>query len=162
MHLLLEAAMAGADGDLESLAASALDEHGLDPDDASDAVALVRSVMGSDLWTRARAGTSCLTEVPIQFLQSRTERSVPTIVRGVIDLVFRETDGWVIVDYKTDDHSPEAIDGLVEHYAGQVRLYAEAWQRAVDEPVCETGLYFVRTGRYRPVAPSETQTSELG
>ena len=162
LHLLLEAAMAGADGDLESLAASALDEHGLDPDDASDAVALVRSVMGSDLWTRARAGTSCLTEVPIQFLQSRTERSVPTIVRGVIDLVFRETDGWVIVDYKTDDHSPEAIDGLVEHYAGQVRLYAEAWQRAVDESVCETGLYFVRTGRYRPVAPLETQTSELG
>ncbi len=154
LHLLLEAAMAGSHGDLEPLAASALDEHGLDPRKASDAVALVRSVMGSDLWTRALAGTRCLTEVPIQFLQSRAGREVPTIVRGVIDLVFRETGGWVIVDYKTDDHSPDAIDGLVEHYAGQVLQYADAWQRAVDEPVCETGLYFVRTGRYRPVAPA--------
>ena len=153
LHLLLEAAMAEHHGDLEALAASALDEHGLDPRKAPDAVALVRSVMGSELWTRARACSSCLTEVPIQFLQSETDQALPTIVRGVIDLVFREAGGWVIVDYKTDDHSPDVIDGLVEHYAGQVRLYAEAWQRAVEEPVCETGLYLVRTGQYRPVGP---------
>ena len=88
-----------------------------------------------------------MTEVPIQFLQDDS-----CVVRGVIDLVFRQDGGgWVIVDYKTDDHSAEAIDGLVEKYAGQVRMYADAWTELAGEPVSETGLFFVRTGQYRVV-----------
>jgi len=149
LHLLLEAAMAEPGGDLEPLAASALGEHDLDPHRASEAVAIARAVMQSDLWKRARAGTPCLTEVPIEFLHRDAGDAVETIVRGVIDLVFRESDGWVIVDYKTDDHSPEAIADLVEHYTPQVLMYAQAWARLTGQPVQETGLYFVRTRQYR-------------
>ncbi len=149
LHMLLEAAMARPDGNLAPLAAVALDEQGLDPREAPEAVNVVRSVMASDLWRRAQASKPCLTEVPIQFLQSDAR---PVIVRGVIDLVFREPAGWVIVDYKTDDREGEAVEQLVEHYAGQVRLYAEAWADITGEPVVETGLYFVRTSRYRVVA----------
>ncbi len=148
LHLLLEAAMTGPAGDLLPLAVSALPEHGLDPADARAAVAVVRSVMRSDLWRRAQAGKPCLAEVPIQFIQPEAA-ALPTIVRGVIDLVFREPAGWVIVDYKTDDREGQAVEHLVEHYGGQVRLYAEAWTGITGEPVVETGLYFVRTGRYR-------------
>ncbi len=150
LHLLLEAAMNGPAGDLLPLAASALPEHGLDPAEASVAVAVVRSVMRSDVWRRAQACETCLVEVPIQFL---LEGTIPVIVRGVIDLVFREPAGWVIVDYKTDDREGEPVELLVEHYAEQVRLYAEAWTGVTGEPVVETGLYFVRTDRYR-VVPS--------
>ena len=158
LHLLLEAAMAESGGQLEPLAASALQEHDLDPHKAPDAVAMVRAVMESDLWRRAQASTPCLTEVPIEFVQPPGEApgAVDTIVRGVIDLVFREPDGWVIVDYKTDDHSPQAIAELVEHYTPQVLLYAEAWARLTGEPVHETGLYFVRTGQYRAVGSTRT------
>ncbi len=158
LHLLLEAAMNGPAGDLLPLATSALPEHGLDPADARVAVAIVRSVMRSDLWRRAQAGKPCLAEVPIQFMQPEAG-PVPVIVRGVIDLVFREPAGWVIVDYKTDDRRGQAVEHLVEQYAGQVRLYAEAWTESTGEPVVETALYFVRTGRYRVVADSRgTQT----
>jgi ATP-dependent helicase/nuclease subunit A len=153
LHVLLEAAMARPGGDIAPLASAALEEQGLDPREAPEAVKIVRSVMDSDLWRRAQAGKPCMTEVPIQFLQSDAR---PVIVRGVIDLVFRESAGWVIVDYKTDDREgqdvEQLVEQLVEHYAEQVRLYAEAWAEITGEPVVETGLYFVRTGRYRVVA----------
>jgi len=149
LHLLLEAAMARPGGNLAPLAAAVLEEQGLDPREAPDAVKIVRSVMDSDLWRRAQAGNPCMTEVPIQFLQNDAR---PVIVRGVVDLVFRESGGWVIVDYKTDDREGQDVEQLVAHYAGQVRLYAEAWTDITSEPVVETGLYFVRTGRYRVVA----------
>ncbi len=151
LHLLLEAAMTAPTGDLVPLAASALREHDLDPAEAMLAVTVVRSVMRSELWERATAGDPCMTEVPIQFLQPPDGNAVPAIVRGVIDLVFREPGGWVIVDYKTDDREGESVEPLVEHYPGQVRLYAEAWAGITGEPVSEIGLYFVRTGQYRSV-----------
>ena len=117
--------------------------------------------MQSELWARARRSETCLAEVPIQFMQPANGDAVPAIVRGVIDLVFKEADGWVIVDYKTDDREGEDIEPLVEHYAGQVRLYADAWAKMTDEPVAETGLYFVRSARYQavndaPTAPAGT------
>jgi ATP-dependent helicase/nuclease subunit A len=73
---------------------------------------------------------------------------MPTVIRGVIDLVFFEDDGWVIVDYKTDDPSTRGLDALVEHYQGQVLLYANMWQRMAGQPIREVGLYFTHVDRY--------------
>lgn len=156
IHVLLEAAMARPGADLAALAATTLDEQQLDPREAPRAVDLVRAVTRSDLWSRARAADRCLVEVPIQFLEPATGIAPDTIVRGVIDLAFREPDGWVIADYKTDDQGAASLDGLVEHYAPQVRLYAEAWARLLGEPVHETGLFFVHSGEYRVVGPATT------
>ncbi len=58
--------------------------------------------------------------------------SVPTLLRGVIDLVFEEPDGWVIVDF----------------YSPQVLAYAEQWEQLVDGKVKEAGLYFIDRQRY--------------
>jgi ATP-dependent helicase/nuclease subunit A len=69
-------------------------------------------------------------------------------VRGVIDLAFREADGWVIVDYKTDAVDDGDPSELVKHYRPQVEAYAAAWQGLVGEPVKERGLYFTACGRY--------------
>ncbi|MGH7535566.1 MAG: PD-(D/E)XK nuclease family protein, partial [Gemmatimonadales bacterium] len=150
IHVLLEAAMAATD--LEALAASVLEEHDLDPARTDEALAMVQRVLGSDLWRRAQEASPCLTEVPIQYLEPGAgEGGVPTIVRGVIDLVFREAGGWVIVDYKTDDREASENDALVEHYAPQVRAYAEAWSRLTGEAVQEAGLLLVNTRRYREV-----------
>ena len=70
------------------------------------------------------------------------------ILRGVIDLVFREANGWVVVDYKTDARGDSELPQLVEHYRPQVEAYCHFWQSAVGEPVVERGLYFTHTGRY--------------
>ena len=73
---------------------------------------------------------------------------MPVLAGGVIDLVFREAEGWVIVDYKTDRVRREELAGAVAHYGRQVQLYAEVWARATGEPVHERGLYFTSLGRY--------------
>ncbi len=149
IHVLLEAAMSRGGADLGALAASALEEEELDPARGDEAIAQVRAVMASDLWRRAQAASERLTEVPIQYLQpgGSGEGGVPTIVRGVIDLVFREAGGWVIVDYKTDDRDESGLADLAGHYAPQVRAYASAWVRLTSEPVAEAFLHFVGTRR---------------
>jgi ATP-dependent helicase/nuclease subunit A len=159
IHTLLETAMREPDCDLEPLARTHLDEYGLEPSRATEAVQTVVSVQQSDIWRRARAAEQVLVEVPFaRWLDAADElapadaasaRSVPKFLRGVIDLVFREADGWVIVDYKTDQVHSAGLAELLEHYRGQMQVYAESWRQMTGEPVKESGLYLVRLGQYR-------------
>jgi ATP-dependent helicase/nuclease subunit A len=62
-----------------------------------------------------------------------------SIVHGVIDLIFREAGGWVIVDYKTDDF--EKDKERKKAYTRQVELYKKYWEMISGEKVKETSLY---------------------
>jgi ATP-dependent helicase/nuclease subunit A len=64
-------------------------------------------------------------------------------VRGQIDLIFKEEDGWVLVDYKTDRARGGSADNLAKKYAPQVQLYAKVWERSTRETVKEALLYFL-------------------
>lgn len=58
------------------------------------------------------------------------------LVTGVIDLVYKRNDGWVIVDFKTDDMSDEQYAGKVEPvYKKQIAYYAEHFAAITGEPV---------------------------
>jgi len=72
---------------------------------------------------------------------------VPAVLEGVIDLAFREREGWVIADYKTDVGTDPEFPARVEAYRRQVDLYAEAWARLTGEPVKERVLFFTTQGR---------------
>ena len=150
IHMLLQVAMETPGVDLEGLARTALPEHGLDASLAGAAADTVNSVLNADIWQRALASNRRLVEVPFEILLQR-EASIPILVRGSIDLVFKETDGWVLVDYKTDSLPGGRPDALVDRYAPQVRLYAESWERITGEKVKEMGLYFSRPGLFEPV-----------
>ena len=113
---------------------------------AADAVATIRSVTGSDIWKRALKARDTLTEVPYTYLKSM--EPIPVLEPGVMDLVFKETDGWVIVDYKTTSRPKDALDDLKEHYRPQLEAYREAWERMGCGKVKEIGLYFVEHGEY--------------
>lgn len=65
-------------------------------------------------------------------------------VQGIIDLLFWDEDGLVLIDYKTD----RVRDGreLIDKYAMQLRLYAEAVQGILQKPVKEIYLYVFSTG----------------
>ena len=65
---------------------------------------------------------------------------------GRIDLIFRETDGWVVVDYKSDAAGDGIPAALMARYRGQLALYASAWERLTGEPVRQTALFFTATG----------------
>jgi ATP-dependent helicase/nuclease subunit A len=151
IHLLLQAGMSAPGADLEVLAATALAEVGMPVTLAKQAAGLARTVMDSEIWCRASESVARSVEVPFQILRDEGS-ATPTILRGAIDLVFKEDDGWVLVDYKTDrleGRSPEEVAG---RYAAQVRLYAEAWERCSGEPVKEVIIYFTATGALVEIA----------
>lgn len=151
IHLLLEIAMRDPRANLHRLACTILAEQGLGPALAEKAVETAQTVIKSDLWKRAQASTRRLVEVPFQKLtpiDPQVPNSVPTIVRGVIDLVFHESQGWAVVDYKTDARPESELPSLVKHYRGQVETYGTFWQETTGEPVTEMGLYFTHTSTY--------------
>ncbi|TET34003.1 MAG: hypothetical protein E3J72_15540 [Planctomycetota bacterium] len=112
---------------------------------AGNAVETVARVTGSEIWKRAAACEKRFIEVPYQVPDKKNPNKIE---RGVIDLAFRENGGWVIVDYKTDSVMEESASHRAEEYAPQLAAYAEAWRKALGEPVSEIGLYFTIVDKY--------------
>jgi ATP-dependent exoDNAse (exonuclease V) beta subunit len=52
------------------------------------------------------------------------------LVEGVVDLAFRDADGWTVVDFKTDAE----LAGRKARYDTQVLLYVEAIRAATGDP----------------------------
>jgi RecB family exonuclease len=56
-------------------------------------------------------------------------------LEGYVDLVYRDDDGLVVVDYKTDAAAPRELDARLAHYRVQAAAYAVAVAAATAEPV---------------------------
>ncbi len=152
LHTLLEAALQQPHLDLPALAASALVAADLPITLVDDVVSAVERVRNSDLWKRARNATRCYAEAPIAvpIPAQESDHNLPTVLRGVIDLVFQEPQGWVIVDYKSERVAASDIPALVTYYQPQLAAYAQVWERFLGQPVVERGLFFTHTGTYVP------------
>jgi ATP-dependent exoDNAse (exonuclease V) beta subunit len=147
IHRLLELAAQDPGLDLAAAAGSALANEDLSPALVERALETVRDVMASAIWKRAAASDRRFVEVPFS-LQVRGDdlpervrhlagdgSPLPTVVRGVIDLVFREADGhWTVVDWKTDSVAATSARMLEDHYRPQVELYADCWRRLTMPP----------------------------
>ncbi len=68
-------------------------------------------------------------------------------VQGVIDCMFEEDDGIVILDYKTDIVGEDEAQELVKRYHRQLELYAQAASRILGKDVKEKILYSFSLGR---------------
>ncbi len=64
-------------------------------------------------------------------------------IQGVIDLLFNETDGIVLVDYKTDNCNE---DEAVKKYKIQIDLYSEAVEAILNRHIKEKYLYLFHSG----------------
>ena len=148
VHRVLELAMRSPGAGLEEFAAAALDEARIDRRHSDLLVRTARSVIESELWSRARSAKRCLSEVPFELVMEDAPGADPgtrTLVRGALDLAFEEDGGWVIVDYKTD--LPPAggdFEALATKYAAQLDIYRRAFEECSGEEVRHTALYFVR------------------
>jgi ATP-dependent helicase/nuclease subunit A len=115
-----------------------LDENG-EPAELAELLTLVAGMSNSEIWKRAMRSGNYLVEVP--FALSEVDDGMTAIAEGVIDLAFRESDGWVIVDYKTDAvANPEIWQQRTELYRRQVNLYADYWEQLTGETVFERVL----------------------
>jgi ATP-dependent helicase/nuclease subunit A len=140
LHKLLEVVALDESADLDLMAENLLKEEERPLLEKPLVMETVKGIISSDLWKRMKKATAAYVEVP--FSLKVIETGLPQIVSGAIDLVFREPDGWVIADYKTD-----AVDGnldkLVTYYRPQVELYKKFWEEMTGERVKEAGLFFV-------------------
>jgi ATP-dependent helicase/nuclease subunit A len=70
------------------------------------------------------------------------------IIEGRYDSLYRDENGWVVVDYKTDAVTESDLEHIQEHYITQLKLYALAVKARfnVSEPIRAT-LYFTRLVR---------------
>lgn len=66
-------------------------------------------------------------------------------VQGIIDVLFDEADGMVLVDYKTD-HTHDTAE-LSKKYELQLSIYAEAIEKILQKKVKEKYLYLFYTGK---------------
>ncbi len=66
------------------------------------------------------------------------------LLEGYVDLLYRSTEGLVVVDYKTaSDGSASALDQRVEGYRFQGASYALAVSAATGEPVVRVTFVFL-------------------
>ena len=68
-------------------------------------------------------------------------RNTDNMIKGIIDLMFEEEDGIVIVDYKSDRGISETK--LAERYKIQMQLYKSAVELTTGKPVKEIYLYSI-------------------
>ncbi|MEI6239633.1 MAG: UvrD-helicase domain-containing protein, partial [Planctomycetia bacterium] len=142
IHRLLELAAHDPDLDLRAAAATVLSGEAVSLVHLGRAVETVQEVFASAVWQRAQASPARFVEVPFA-VQVRAEdlpekvrklagdgAPLPTVVRGVIDLVFAEAapGAWTVVDWKTDAVTKASEKLLEDHYRPQVELYAECWR----------------------------------
>jgi ATP-dependent helicase/nuclease subunit A len=131
-----------------------------EPTELDELVETVAAVLASPLFARVRAAGNVQIEAPFALALDAAEYRVLAaaagpaaaggppreIIEGVIDLAFREGDGWTLVDYKSDQAGARIDAARRAKYRAQVDLYAAAWQRITGEPVKERTLLFTADG----------------
>lgn len=144
LHATMEALDLTGDGEVESMARAKAAEAGV-PGHADEVAALARACLASGVVQRARAAERAAREVAF---------TLPVgdgFVEGRVDLLFREPDGLVIADYKTDRVTPEQVDARLAVYRNQAAVYAFAVAEATGLPVKEVVFVFARAGVERAI-----------
>jgi ATP-dependent helicase/nuclease subunit A len=85
------------------------------------------------------------TEVNKDLPKEKYEEEI-TLLQGVIDCYFREKDGLVLLDYKTDYANEENMLEIKERYEKQIYYYTEALARITGETVKEKYIYLFSNG----------------
>ncbi|MBI1290797.1 AAA family ATPase [bacterium] len=76
------------------------------------------------------------------------------ILQGVLDVLYRGPNGWIVVDYKTDRvDSEERLARLREAYSVQMRLYALLVETTLGEPVDVAHLVFLQAREVVTIRP---------
>lgn len=115
------------------------EEYSLNPEELAEEVL---RTLATDLMRRATAAQERHFELPLVQAADGTTSGTTKITEGIADLAFREPDGWVVVDFKSDrSRDAERERG----YQAQVAAYARILA-AAGEPVREGWLLYTYRG----------------
>ena len=96
----------------------------------------------SDTAERLRSAKHVKREVPFTYAKADADGD-HQIIQGIVDCLFEEQDGWVLLDYKTDRlaHLNDVKMEMAERYGVQLTVYQEAVEAILRIPVKERLLY---------------------
>jgi ATP-dependent helicase/nuclease subunit A len=110
-----------------------------------EAVDTVQRVAAADFWREAKLAEECHVEVPFVY---REETEGNRVVAGAVDLIYKQSSEWQLIDYKTDLDS--SLESLSKRHRMQLEAYVAAWKAVVGEmPHAE--IVMARWKRSRPV-----------
>lgn len=112
---------------------------------------LCRSMVNSPEIYREKKFLVKISEINLDDSDLMVYNNSEGMLQGVADCVFREGDGFVLVDYKTDRNVTAEI--LAARYGRQLELYKRALSLILDKPVKRRCLYSFWLGREIEVTP---------
>jgi len=164
-HEAMEKADLFHPGSVSDIVKSSAVRQRLDDVNARTLQQMVELSMQSDALERARAavrsGRKIWRELPFVRPVSRAEGAV--MEEGKIDLLYEESEGWVLVDYKTDQvpaGGEEIKVSFQVRYAGQIQAYASALI-ALGIKVKAAYLLMARTGQTIEMSMAPLQSRDL-
>jgi ATP-dependent helicase/nuclease subunit A len=123
-----------------------IEREELDQQRLPDIMQVLVGFKASALWSRISQAKEVHREMAFGLWQDSTYTT------GIMDLVFLEDKGWVIVDYKTDRIEDQAhLDKLIHYYRPQVELYKSSFEATTGLAVAEAALYFIDRQHYVPL-----------
>ncbi len=124
-------------------------QNNISEDRQEEARLVLNSFIQTKTYQRIVNSDQVLTEVPFTF---KAEKGAPfhpgnfegyVYVNGIIDLVLKEGEEWVIIDFKTDHlKNDEEIQKLREYYEKQLDVYVKSWEFFTGGRVKEATLHF--------------------
>jgi ATP-dependent helicase/nuclease subunit A len=141
VHAVLQTVDLATGAGLEDIARAQAAAEGM-PGRHAEIARLVRVALESNTVGRAVASGRWWREVPVAAPVGET------LLEGFIDLLFEESGGLVVVDYKTDVlDTDEELQERSAHYRIQAGAYALAVQVATGRPVHQVVLLFLQPRR---------------
>ena len=110
----------------------------------------VENYTKSDLFKKIMSASACMKEYEflVRINASEYDKTVQTdkkiLLQGAIDLLCEYNDGFIIVDYKTDNKSE---DELVEHYSKQMYYYKYAVEKIFEKKVKQIYIWSMRKSK---------------
>lgn len=114
-------------------------------------VHVIHSFFDTEIGRRMAQATKVQREVPFSYghragdihegLDAETANDI-VLIQGVIDCLFEDEQGLVLVDYKTDHVRGFSEEQLKERYKTQISLYANAVSHIYRRPIDEQYVYY--------------------
>lgn len=122
------------------------EEEGMDETLIADVRIMLEDLVNHSLWRRALVAKRRIHELPLRTIRTDSAGGATAkalYLRGVIDFMFEENDGWVVVDFKTDVYEEGQRQAFVDFYRPQVMAYVDELQQIFGLTIKESGLFFI-------------------
>jgi len=147
VHAVLQVVDLASQEGLDTLARAQAAAEGI-PKRSEEVARLAKRACESEPVRRAVASGRLWREVPVG------APSGGQVLEGFIDLLFQTSEGYEIVDYKTDDLREDELEGRMDRYRIQGDAYAELVRAITGMTPVAVSFVFVSAGRVVRIEPT--------